>query len=56
MAELIVKEPTTIENLEKKVVELEATAYQKDIELKKANKKRVKHSSIGYFRTRFKGG
>ena len=48
--------PTEVEKLKKQVVDLVAEVQKKDIELKQAKIKIKKHSSIGYFRARFKGG
>ena len=52
----VVKEPTEVEMLKKQVVDLEAEAQERDIELKQAKEKIEKRPSIGYFRARFKGG
>jgi len=54
--EPIVKEPTEVEVLEKQVETLEAEKVQIILELKQVKIKIRKRPSIGYFRTRFKGG
>jgi len=54
--ELIEKEPTEVEKLEKQVVDLKAEIQKKDIELTIVKRELKKHPSIGYFRARFKGG
>ena len=50
--ELIAKEPTELEKLEKRVESLEAKVQRIDIELKQVKVK--KKPSIGFFRARFK--
>ena len=51
-----VKEPTLTEKLEKQVEELNTINIQKDTVIKKLKVKQSKRPSLGFFRSRFKGG